>query len=463
MGADQSLIKAAAAMAPKQWDYSGIMKGIAALGKYAASKKQIADELTTYGDAEINIKEIPPEMMIGAFGDQNAEFFPGVKQLWSNATSVIKNPLNTPRGKKYKQAVKTINTLKSSLEKNKADLLSLADIKTQINNNWQNRSAGISRESFHRIADLQINNSTKELDGNMMFTIDNGIQIYANDVVNMQTRAYSVNEFMDGFYENIMNKDNNNSDLKKIIKSVGETRRNQDKDWKEDDARDMIRTFMTGLKNSKYGGNGIKSLAFDFDISAGGGTFVQANKNIFSNPELSGEDANTNYVEEYKKNNPEATIDEITLAYEHQASDVWNGSDSDVYESQIEDWLLGIAKKDYDRGQTKSDLNKSGKFQIGYLGGFVDNEKVFGNDGIVDRIKADKIFYIGRDTYKKVNGKWAINDVRGGGAQTKKNSGFYYINPDKQSGKYEDGSNISLAENLKVLNDKRFKFLTDKN
>jgi len=344
-------------MAPKQWDYSGIMKGIAALGKYAASKKQIADELTIYGDAEINIKEMPPEMMTGAFGDQNAEFFPGIKQLWNESvTTQRKNPAFT---KKYKQATKTLNTLKSSLEKNKADLLLLADIKTQINNNWQNRSAGISRESFHRIADLQISNSTKELDGNMMFTIDNGIQIYANDVVNMQTRAYSVNEFMDGFYENIMNKDNNNSDLKKIIKSVGEKRKNQDYDWKEDDARDMIRTFMTGLKNSKYGGNGIKSLAFDFDISAGGGTFVQANKNIFSNPELSGEDANTNYVEEYKKNNPEATTDEITLAYEHQASDVWDGSDSDVYESQIEDWLLGIAKKDYDGGQAKADLNKS--------------------------------------------------------------------------------------------------------
>ena len=66
MGADQSLIKAAAAMAPKQWDYSGIMKGIAALGKYAARKREVADKLTTYGDAEINVKEMPPEMMTGA-------------------------------------------------------------------------------------------------------------------------------------------------------------------------------------------------------------------------------------------------------------------------------------------------------------------------------------------------------------------------------------------------------------
>ena len=457
MGADQSLIKAAAAMAPKQWDYSGIMKGIAALGKYAARKREVADKLTTYGDAEINVKEMPPEMMTGAFGDQNAEFFPGIKQLWNQSvTTQRKNPAFT---KKYKQATKTLNTLKSSLEKNKADLLLLADVKTKINNNWQNRSAGIGREDFHRMADVQINNSTKELDANMMFTIDNGIQIYANDVINMQTRAYSVDEFMDGFFENIMNKDNNSNDLKKIIKSVGETRRNQGKDWKEDDAKDLISAFMTSLKDPKYSGNGIKSLAFDFNISAGGGTFVQANKNIFSNPELSGEDANISYVEEYKKNNPEATLDEITLAYEHQASDVWDGSSRDVYESQIEDWLVGLAKKDYDSGQTKTDLNKSGKFQIGYLGGSVDNEKVFGNDGIVDRIKAGRIFYIGRDTYKKVNGKWAINDVRGGGAQTKKNSGFYYINPDKQSGDFEDGSNISLHENLKVLNDERFKFL----
>ena len=48
MGADQSLIRATAAMAPKQWDYSGLMKGIAALGKYASRKKKFANELTSY-------------------------------------------------------------------------------------------------------------------------------------------------------------------------------------------------------------------------------------------------------------------------------------------------------------------------------------------------------------------------------------------------------------------------------
>ena len=38
MGADQNLIRAAAQMGPKEYDYSGILYAIQAMGKYANAK-----------------------------------------------------------------------------------------------------------------------------------------------------------------------------------------------------------------------------------------------------------------------------------------------------------------------------------------------------------------------------------------------------------------------------------------
>ena len=275
----------------------------------------------------------------------------------------------------------------------------------------------------------------------------------------MQTAEFGPDELMNGFFTNHMNTDNNSINLSKIIKNNGEKRKNKKKQWNEGDARDQIRSFMQQLKDPKYGNNGIRSLAFDFQSSLGNGSFVQANRQLFIDPSLSGEDATKNYVDQYKLMNPDATEEELTLAYAHQAADVWDGGGTD-YEGKVEDWLVGIAKADYDKAQPKSEFNqptKEGKFQIGGTGGYVDNEKVFGAGGVVDRIKAGQIFYIGRDTYKKINGKWAMNDVRGGGK--KAGGGYYYINPDKQSGKYKDGSNLSLYEGLKTMNDPRFEFL----
>ena len=57
MGADQNLIRAAAQMAPKPFDYSGIMKAITAIGQYTAVKNSVASELYAYGDKNISAKE----------------------------------------------------------------------------------------------------------------------------------------------------------------------------------------------------------------------------------------------------------------------------------------------------------------------------------------------------------------------------------------------------------------------
>tara|TARA_R110000744_G_scaffold32574_2_gene76245 strand:- start:3027 stop:4394 length:1368 start_codon:yes stop_codon:yes gene_type:complete len=453
MGADQSLIAAAGKMGPKDWDYSGIMKGIAALGKYAATKQSVANELTSYGNEAFDVKEMPDAMTSGPFGQQNMDFLMGAKEIWNESTNDYRNPVNLPFSKKYKQAVANINNVKKVLEKNKADLLVLADVKKNINQNWLNRSAGVSRAAFHRIADLQINNTTGDLDNAMRFTTD-GVKIYTNDVVNMQTAEFGPDELLNGFFTNHMNTDNNNGDLAKIIKNNGEKRKNTNKQWNEGDARDQIRSFMQQLKDPKYGNNGIRSLAFDFQSTLGGGSFVQANRNLFIDPNLSGEDATKNYVDQYKLMNPGATEEELTLAYAHQAADVWDGGGTD-YEGKVEDWLVGIAKADYDKAQPKSDFNESkqGTFQIGPLGGWVDSLKMFGEgNSILKRIQNGEDFPVGVLNYKKINGQWALNDARGLGKEIKsgENKGYYFVG---------DGSNKALHENLRVVNDPRFEFL----
>ena len=144
MGADQNLIRAASRMGEKPWDYSGIMKAIQAIGAYTAQKRAIANELTSYGANITNIKAVPNEVFNGDYGDQNMDFMTGAKQEWNNATNIIKNPMVLPSSKKYKQAVKTINNIKSVLENNKAGLIKWEEIRKGIQNKRAKMSKGNS-------------------------------------------------------------------------------------------------------------------------------------------------------------------------------------------------------------------------------------------------------------------------------------------------------------------------------
>ena len=450
MGADQNLIRAAGEMGPKPWDYSGLMRGIAALGKYAATKQAVADELTSYGNKAFDTKEMPDAIINGPFGEQNMGFITQAKNHYNNAVTTYRNPLNLPFTKKYKQAIKDVNTIQSVLEKNKADLLVLAEVKKNVNENWQNRSNGISRESFHRMADLQINNTTGDLDNAMILGPD-GIEIYVNDVVNMQTAAFSPDELMNGFFTNHMNSDNNNSNLRKIIKNNGEKRKNTDKQWREGDARDQIRDFMEKLKAKKeYGNNGIKSLAFDFESTLGGGSFVQTNGNLFIDPTLSGDDATTTYVQQYMSINPDATEEEIKLAYNHQAADVWNSSGAD-YETRIENWLVGIAKADYDKAQPKTELGKGDNLKLGWVG--EDNTAVYLKPeelpNIVKGIKERTTFIVDGTRFKYLNDQWAwkvdgpFKPVMGAEGQN-----YNYKDGSSEALLYRLGNNSKIAEAL---------------
>jgi len=442
MGADASLIKAAANMAPKAWDYSGIMKGIAALGKYALEKRKVANELTIYGNKEFQIKEMPDEMLTGPFGEENAAFFSNMKEAWGKMVKVRQNPLNIPSSKKYKDSVKTINMLKGSLEKNKADLLVWAEVRKNINENWSNASKGINREVFHRTADLQINNTYGEMNATAMFTLD-GIKIFASsDVGMMDGTSYSPSEIMDGFFINQMSLDNNAKNLTNIIAGAGEKRKNAGKGWNEAVARTEINAFVQSMKDAKYGGNGVKSLAFDYSNAIGGGTFVQANKAMFADPSKSNEDAELSYVEQYRKVNPDASYDEIELAYSHQAADVWTDENSSEYEGKLVNWLVGVAKKSYDQGDAKEDLSIEGSsVKLDWTG--QDNTAVYLRSEqipkIVQGIKDKTTFTVDGTRFKFLNNQW-VWDANGEFESVTGAEGQNY--------NYKDGSNDALKYRL---------------
>ena len=90
MGADQNLIRAAAQMGPKQYDYSGILYAIQAMGRYANTKNAIADEYVNYGEQNFNVKEFNEQFFTGAYGDQNMNFLTSAKDEYYKAVNVTR-------------------------------------------------------------------------------------------------------------------------------------------------------------------------------------------------------------------------------------------------------------------------------------------------------------------------------------------------------------------------------------
>ena len=161
MGADQNLIRAAAQLGPKPFDYSGIMKGISAIGQYISTKKAIANEIMSQGEKAF--QSIPSGVFEGNYGDYNLDFLTSAKQEYFKANQIIaKSPAFT---KKYKNAVKTINNIKTVLEKNKAGLIKWEQIQNDVLNGdkMTNVSAGIGSEANNRLLDIVLNYETGDM------------------------------------------------------------------------------------------------------------------------------------------------------------------------------------------------------------------------------------------------------------------------------------------------------------
>ena len=125
MGADQNLIRAAAQMGPKPFDYSGIIKAIASIGKFMATKRAVAQEVLSQGRKMF--RAVPSEIFEGKYGEANLDFITNKKNEYAAAHETMRTAF--PGSKKYKDAARTVNSIKSILENNKAGLIKWEELR----------------------------------------------------------------------------------------------------------------------------------------------------------------------------------------------------------------------------------------------------------------------------------------------------------------------------------------------
>jgi len=344
MGADQNLIRAAAQMGPKPFDYSGIMKGIAAIGKYTAAKRAVVNEITTSGKKQMkDIQELSPEIFAGKYGNQNMAYLTNAKKQWTNAIDIIKKPLNLPGSKKYKDAVKTINSIKTNLEKNKASILKWTEIRSESDDLVLGMSAGTGSEAENKVLDIKLNEVTGEINSNLVFT-NNGMQ-----VVDEENNMYSIDDILSGYKRNLVS-DDIRSDLQGIITKYGSTSANSnDPTFNKTKASEEIKSLFNNIKTGKdykLGFAGIRSLAYDWNYGDGS-TFIQENAKF--DLQLSDE--------QWLKSNPNASEDEISTMKQQTMANAYGPNNQQLLETKLFDFVLKKVEDDYNN--TKSNPRSS--------------------------------------------------------------------------------------------------------
>ena len=335
MGADQNLIRAAAQMAPKPFDYSGIMKAITAIGQYTAVKNSVASELYAYGDKNISAKDMTTQLFVGDYGDQNMSFISDAKKQWSNASSDIKK--YPAFSKKYKTAVKTINNIKTMFEKNKADLVLFEQISKEAGVKNLNKSRGITSIAENRLLDIVLDKETNSMSGSLVFT-NQGIGVLGSD-----DQFISVGELMDGYQANLVD-EKVDKKVKNMINEFGYTSANSGQpEFLEAKAKAAIASLVKDM--GKNGFAGIRSLAYDLEYN--GETFMTSEANqqfVFTKSSAEWDAA-------LEKEKPGLSLKEKTTIRNHQLASAYSYNNEGKLQQDFENWLLGVVRNDFDQAR----------------------------------------------------------------------------------------------------------------
>ena len=342
MGADQNLIRAAAQLGPKPFDYSGIMKGIGAIGQYISTKKAIANEVMAQGQKAF--QSVPSEVFEGKFGDYNLDFITSAKQEYFKANQIIaKSPAFT---KKYKNAVKTINNIKTVLEKNKAGLIKWEQIQNDVLNGnlFTNVSAGIGSEANNRLLDIVTNSQTGTLNESITFTND-GIYFYDDEL----EKNINIDDILLGYKGKSKELVKSSDNFLSIVEKYGEKYAKNEEPFDPKTVKTEINSIIDKLGAISL--DDIRSFAYDFSYGDQG-TYVQSQSDKII--KLSDE--------ELLKQNPEkdpSTIDQIK---KNLLADAYGFNNSSELEAGLKDWLFNIVKEKYDNTEPK--LNGSDRTSV---------------------------------------------------------------------------------------------------
>jgi len=333
MGADQNLIRAAAQLGPKPFDYSGIMKGISAIGQYISTKKAIANEVMAQGQKAF--QSVPSEVFEGKFGDYNLDFITSAKQEYFKANQIIaKSPAFT---KKYKNAVKTINNIKTVLEKNKAGLIKWEQIQNDVLNGnlFTNVSAGIGSEANNRLLDIVNNSQTGTLNESITFTND-GIYFYDDEL----EKNINIDDILLGYKGKSKELVKSSDNFLSIVEKYGEKYAKNEEPFDPKTVKTEINSIIDKLGAISL--DDIRSFAYDFSYGDQG-TYVQSQSDKIiklSDKEL---------LEQNPEKDP-STIDQIK---KNLLADAYGFNNSSELEAGLKDWLFNIVKEKYDNTEPK--------------------------------------------------------------------------------------------------------------
>jgi len=443
MGADQNLIKAASQMGPKPFDYSGILNAIRAIGQYKASKKAIVDELVTYGAQNFKINEMPQEIFQGVYGDQNMNFLINAQNEYYKAGEIMGKSRSS--SKRYKDAVKKINQIKTMFEKNKADAETWVSMQGETaHKNWTNRSAGIGFDAENRLADIVTNPYSGQINSNLIMT-NRGIMVQqpsgtGNDPLEQQksqfdiggsmyvtldqdqdTELYNISDIMRGYKENLVYKKiklddgsflNIGEEIDEIILKHGKNAKLSGRNIFEEN---LIRNDFSILfeRIKKLGPDGLRSAAYDYkntsiDKETGEtkhGTFVNSNSaKIMGKTDKEWtkmvEENAASYDPMFETASPTAEVIEEMKKF--TLTNAFSTNNYSTLETEMVNWLVGISSDQHEN--TKPSFTDDRNSMV-----MATNKRIYKADfpGFIEIMKGEtgdptRTVNLGGDTYRYV-------------------------------------------------------------
>ena len=400
MGADRTLVAAAGKMAPPKVDYTNLFKGINAIGTLIATKTNMANEILAQMPEGIDVSELPEEMR-----DANMDFFETTKQEYTAAVKAMK--FSAPFTKKYRDAVATINKIKSGYEKIKQDLVGYAEYRTKIftEHTTQSKQANAKQKNYY--ADLVIQGG--EMNAQVKFTLD-GLKFGDEELgLGDLPEIYSSSV---GIKAGDMARD--------IIFKFGKNVKLNNGQFVESEVRDAANNLIDTL-HADGGYRAVKSLAFDAKFD--GRSFMQhyGDELMLGEDDMGGEYSGKSVNEAlalWKTNNPDATDAEIQAMQDNMMADAWDIDQNELLTNELVNFIVDKTRTKYNDTKYVSPYENQTRDTYFVNGQYVPKVNI---DSTVSLLNSNEDYPTSSawngDSHKRVDGKY-YHMPKGGNPET---------------------------------------------
>tara|TARA_R100001443_G_scaffold12809_3_gene22587 strand:+ start:9936 stop:11441 length:1506 start_codon:yes stop_codon:yes gene_type:complete len=415
MGADRTLVAAAGKMAPPKVDYTNLFQGISAIGTLIATKTNMANEILAEMPEGIDVSELPEEMRNSK---TNMDFFETTKKQYTDAVKAMK--FSAPFTKKYRNAVATINKIKSGYEKIKQDLVGYAEYRTKIFTEHTTQSKQANAEQKNYYADMVIQGG--EMNAQVEFTLD-GLKFGSKKLgLGDLPEIYSSSV---GIKAGKMARD--------IILNFGKNVKLKNGQYVESEVRDAANNLIDTL-HADGGYRAVKSLAFDAKFD--GRSFMQhyGDKLMLGEDDMKGEYSGLSVnqaLEKWKANNPNKSAADIQAMQDNMMADAWDIDQNELLTNELVDFIVRETEKKYNGTEYVSPYDQQTR------------DTYFVNGQYVPKINIDStVALLNSNQDYPTSSAWD-------GSSHKRVDGKYYHMP-KNSDEYTEVSKDQLAANIGI-------------